>query len=605
MDLKEKLANLPAKPGCYLFKDKNNKVLYVGKATVLRNRVKSYFQKSRPLEPRTQAMVNKIADIEILVVDSEIEALILENTLIKDRKPRFNIDLRDDKSYPYIRVTKEDFPQVFVTRRIIRDGSSYYGPYTDVKNLRSTLKTLQQVFFIRSCKYDLNAQVIAKGSVSLCLEYYIKKCKGPCQKLFYKDDYNLMIEKVRRFLKGHSEEILSDLKKEMEEQSKELQYEEAARTRDKLQRIENYRNNQKMVQNDTRDSDVLVVQKDENDACAVLFKVRDGKILGRIHKYIKDAEWYKEAELLNSFINDYYFSTEDIPQDIMVQFKTEDQRLAEEYLSEKSARKVKFLLPQIGEKKKLIDLCLKNAGYLLEELKLQRLKTKDYTPHAVKALQRDLRLVVLPKRIECFDISNIQGTDPVASMVCFVDGKPKKSEYRKFNIRIKSTPDDFAMMREAVERRYSRLIREKQSMPDLIIVDGGKGQLSSAVAILVKLGIKEQPIIGLAKRLEEVFFPTANDAQMLPRTSSSLKLIQQLRDEAHRFAITSHRKRRSKRTLTSQLDKIEGIGENRRTYLLNVFGSVKTIKEASIIELIEKGKLPQKTAQNVFEYFNT
>lgn len=353
MDLNQKLANLPAKPGCYLFKDKNNKVLYVGKASVLRNRVKSYFQKGRPLEPRTQALVNKIADVDVIVVDSEIEALILENTLIKDRKPRFNIDLRDDKSYPYIRVTKEDFPQVFVTRKIVRDGSSYYGPYTDVKNLRSTLKTLQKVFFIRSCKYDLSPQVIARGSVAICLEYYIKKCKGPCQKLFSKEDYNGMINKVKHFLKGHTNEIIGDLKNEMAELSAKLEFEEAARVRDKLQRLESYRNNQKMVQSDNRDQDIVVVQKDENDACAVLLKIRDGKILGRIHKYIKDAEWHKDEELLNSFINDYYFTSEDIPQDIMVQYKSENKKVLEEYLEQKSERKVKFIIPQIGEKKEV------------------------------------------------------------------------------------------------------------------------------------------------------------------------------------------------------------------------------------------------------------
>ena len=267
-------------------------------------------------------------------------------------------------------------------------------------------------------------------------------------------------------------------------------------------------------------------------------------------------------------------------------------------------RKISFILPQIGEKKKLIDLCLKNAGYLLQELKLQRLKAKDYVPHSVTALQRDLRLEKAPRRIECFDISNIQGTDPVASMVCFVDGKPKKSDYRKFNIRVKSTPDDFAMMREAIERRYSRLQKEGKNFPDLIIIDGGKGQLSSAYAILNKLKLNGQPIIGLAKRLEEVFFPGISEAQMLPRTSSSLKLIQQLRDEAHRFAVTAHRKRRSKRTLTSQLDKIEGIGESRRNFLLKTFGSVKKIEETSLDDLVKVGKLPQKTAQNVFEFFN-
>lgn len=603
MTLIEKVDALPTKPGCYLFKDKVGKVIYVGKAAILRNRVRSYFQKSRPHEPRLQALVNKIADVEIFVVDSEIEALILENNLIKDRKPRFNVNLKDDKSYPFIRITHEDFPQVFVTRKIIRDGSSYFGPYTDVKNLRYTLKTLRHIFSIRSCKYDLTPMVLKRGNVKLCLDFYINKCKGPCQLKFSKEGYNLVIAKVRRFLKGKTDELVKELKSEMEELSLNLEFEEAARTRDKLLTLENYRNNQKMVQSDHRDRDVIVVKKEDNDACAVLVKIRDGKILGRIHTYLKNTEWFNEKELLNRFINDYYISTEDFPQDILVQFEIESIKVIEEFLSESSQRKVSFIFPQIGEKKKLIDLCLQNAGYLLQELKFQRLKAKDYVPHSVSSLQRDLRLNKPPRRIECFDISNIQGTDPVASLVCFIDGRPKKSEYRKFNIRVKSTPDDFAMMREAIERRYSRLQKEEKSFPDLIIVDGGKGQLSSACAILKKLKVKNQPIIGLAKRLEEVFFPGVSEAQMLPRTSSSLRLIQQLRDEAHRFAVMAHRKRRSKRTLTSQLDKIEGIGENRRNFLLKTFGSVKKIKGIPLEDLVNVGKLPQKTAQNVFEFF--
>ncbi|MCB0284395.1 MAG: excinuclease ABC subunit C [Calditrichae bacterium] len=603
LNITEKIKNLPDKPGCYLFKDKNNKTLYVGKASILKNRVRSYFQKSRPVEPRLAAMISRINDVEIFVVDSEIEALILENNLIKDRKPRFNVNLKDDKSYPFIRITNENFPQVFVTRKIVRDGSSYYGPYTDVKNLRLTLKTLQRIFPIRSCKHDLSPAVIKKGSVQLCLDYYINKCKGPCQGLFSTEQYDEVMARVKRFLKGKTDEIVRELKQEMDEQAANLTFEEAARTRDKLIALDTYRNNQKMVQSDTRDRDVIAVKKEDDDACAVLVKIRDGKILGRIHKYIKNAEWFAEEKLLNTFVNDYYFSTEDIPHDILVQYNPEEVKVIEEYLGERAGRKVSFLTPQMGEKKKLIDLCAKNAGYLLEELKLQRLKAKDFVPHAVKALQRDLNLAHPPKRIECFDISNIQGTDPVASMVCFIDGKPKKSEYRKFNIRVKSTPDDFAMIREAVERRYSRILRENKKLPDLIIIDGGKGQLSSAVSVLKKLEIKNQPIVGLAKRLEEIFYPGVSDAQMLPRTSSSLRLVQQLRDEAHRFAVTSHRKRRSKRTLTSQLDQIEGIGENRRIHLLKAFGSIKKIKTATIEELIEIGKLPKNTAQNVIAFF--
>jgi len=604
MDLKEKLQNLPNKPGCYIFKDKSDRILYVGKATILRNRVRSYFQKSRPANPRLQLMISKIADVEILVVDTEIEALILENNLIKDRKPKFNVDLRDDKSYPFIRITKEDFPQVFVTRKIIRDGSDYYGPYTEVKNLRYTLKTIKQVFPLRSCRYDLTPETIERGKVKLCLDYYIKKCPGPCQGLHSKKSYAATIDRVRRFLKGKTDDIVKEIRTEMEEQATGLLFEDAARSRDKLQALLTYRNNQKVVQSDLRDRDVIALKLDEGDAVAVLIKIREGKVLGRMHRYFKNTTGYTDADLLNSFINNYYLSALDIPSDILLQSAIEDHQAIETYLSERSGRAVHLYVPQIGDKKKLISLCLKNASYLLDELKIQKLKARDYMPFAVTALQKDLRLPLPPKRIECFDISNIQGTDPVASMVCFIDGKPRKSEYRKFKIRIKSTPDDFAMMREVVKRRYSRLLREKKTFPDLIIVDGGKGQLSSAVRILQELGLKDQPVIGLAKRLEEVFFPGVSDAQMLPHTSASLKLIQQLRDEAHRFAITFHRSRRRKRTLTSELVQINGIGPERHKRLLKKFGSVKQIRVADINQLKELGELPKTIAQNVYDYFH-
>jgi len=604
MTLQEKLDNLPAKPGCYLFKDASGETLYVGKAAILRTRVRSYFQKSRPLEPRLNVLVKRIRDVEIFVTDNEIEALILENNLIKDRKPRFNVNLKDDKSYPFIRITSEDFPQVFVTRKIIRDGSEYFGPYTDVKNLRFTLKTLQRIFHIRSCRYDLNPEVVAKKSVPLCLDYYINKCKGPCQGLFSKAEYALVIDKVRRFLKGKTDGIVSDLKLEMAEQAQQLEFEEAARTRDKLQALEAYRNNQKMVQSDERDRDVIALKKEDDDACVVLVKIRDGKILGRIHRYIKKAEWHNEEQLLESFLSDYYLEAGDIPQDILLQRDVEESATMAQLLTERSGHKVNIHVPQIGDKKKLVDLTQKNAGYLLEELKIQRLKAKDYVPHSLQALQRDLRLPTVPRHIECFDISNIQGSDPVASMVCFIDGKPKKSEYRRFNIRTKNTPDDFAMMREAIERRYARIVKEEKDMPDLIVIDGGKGQLSSASTVLTRLGLGDQPVIGLAKRLEEIFFPGVSDAQMLPKTSSSLRLIQQVRDEAHRFAVKGHRQRRSGRTLVSQLDGIEGIGLQRRNKLLKEFGSIKAIRELSIKELVERGRLPERVAQNVFEHFH-
>lgn len=599
----EKMKNLPAKPGCYLFKDKKDKILYVGKAGVLRNRVRSYFQ-SGPVHPKIDALVKRIADIEYIVTDSEVEALILENNLIKKYKPRYNVNLKDDKTYPYIRITNEDFPQVFVTRKVVRDGSKYFGPYTDVKNVRYTLKSLKQIFTIRSCKYNLTPEVIKKKKVQLCLDYYIHKCKGPCQALQSKEEYCHEIERVHRFLKGKTDDLVKEIREEMHTYSERMEFEEAARSRDKLEALENYRHSQKIVYNDFVDRDILAVAKEDDDACAALFKVRESKITGRIHYYMAQVEWQTIAEIIETFIQQYYFKSDEIPQEIFIREKIENTETVETWLSDRLGKKVNIIVPRQGEKKKLVELAQKNAQYLLEELKLQKLKAKDYVPHVVKALKRDLQLPKLPRRIECFDISNIQGADPVASMVCFVDGKPKKSEYRRFKIQTKQTPDDFAMMREVVKRRYTRLLNENKALPDLIVIDGGKGQLSSALGVLNELKIKDQPIIGLAKRLEEIFFPGVSDAQMLPRISSSLRLIQQLRDEAHRFAVTFHRERRRKRTIASELDKIDGVGPQRRKQLLKTFGSIKNIKELSVEELSGKGKIPLVIAENIFNHFH-
>ncbi len=603
--IKEKLKNIPARPGCYLFKDGQGQILYVGKASILRQRVRSYFQSSRPVHPKLSALVARIVDIEWIITDSEVEALILENNLIKKYKPRYNVDLKDDKSYPYIRITKEDFPRVFITRTIVRDGSEYFGPYTNVKNVRNTLKTLQRIFPLRSCKYDLTPQIIAAQKVQLCLDYYIHKCKGPCQGLQSKEEYNAMIDMVRRFLKGKTRAIVRDLQKQMQYHADKLEFEEAARMRNRLEILVNYRNAQKVVQADFKDRDLIALARENDEACAALFKIREGKVIHRLHYFLKGVEWKEDTEILASFLQQYYSNTEDIPHEILLPSEIDEGLLLTNWLAQRRGATVKLAAPQRGEKKRLIALVEKNARYLLEELKLQKLKAKERTAFVVNALQKDLNLPQPPKRIECFDISNIQGTDAVASMVCFVNGKPKKSEYRKYKIQSKDTPDDFAMMREVITRRYARLQKEKRPLPELIVVDGGKGQLSSAVSALRSLSIEDQPIIGLAKRLEEIFFPGLSDAQMLPKSSASLKLLQQIRDEAHRFAITFHRQRRKKRTISSELDRIPGIGARRREKLLKIFGSVKSIKELSIEELAKKGNLPLNIARNVFKYFHS
>jgi excinuclease ABC subunit C len=602
--LNKKLSHIPKNPGVYFFSDKSNKILYVGKAKVLRNRIKSYFQKSTLPDPRIQSMVNKIVDFEFIITDSDIEALILEANLIKKHKPRYNINLKDDKSYPYIRITAEDFPQVFTTRRVIRDGSAYFGPYTNVKEMRNALNTVKKIFTIRSCKYDLSPTVIEKKKVNLCLDYFIKKCKGPCQGLQDKNDYSFMINSVKKFLRGNTSEIIKDLQTEMYQKSENLDFEEAALIRNKIEILEKYSNTQKVVTNDFSARDIIAVASEDDDACAVIFKIREGKIIGRVHLYSKGVLNKKEDEIIEAFVKQYYNNSDEIPFEIFLQTEIEENQIIEKWLSQRIDGTVKIIVPKQGDKKKQIDMCLKNARYLLEELKLQRMKSKEQTPYILKSLQRDLKLKNIPKRIECFDISNIQGTDPVASMVCFINGKPKKSEYRKFKIQSKHSPDDFAMMREVVERRYTRLIKENKPFPELIVVDGGKGQLSSALSVLIELKMTDQEIIGLAKRLEEIFIPGFSDAQMLPKTSSSLKLLQQIRDEAHRFAITFHRQTRSKRTLHSNLDNIPGIGPSRRDELLKTFGSVKNIKSLSAQQISEKTSIPKNVAENIYKYFN-
>ena len=604
MNVEEKLKSLPTKPGIYQFLDKKGQILYVGKANNLRNRVKSYFQKSRSFDPRLMIMVKKVSDLEFIITDSDVEALILEANLIREHKPRYNINLKDDKSFPYIRITAEDFPQIFPTRRMIRDGSNYFGPYTNVKDMRNALATLKRIFAIRSCKFNLTQDVVEKKKVPLCLDYYINKCKGPCQGLQKKEDYQHMIDHVKEFLRGKTSRLQKELEDEMLKFSGEQNYEDAARVRDKIDILEKYRNSQKIVMSDSKDRDIFAMASEDDDACAVIFKIREGKVINRVHYYLSSVLHKKSEEILEQFINQYYTRTEEIPHEILLMEQIEYPELIEKWLSSRTDRPLRIVNPKAGEKKKLIRMCQKNAHYLLEELKLQKMKARNYIPHVINSLQRDLRLSNPPRRIECFDISNIQGTDPVASMVCFVDGRPRKSEYRKFAIKSKSSPDDFAMMREVVHRRYSRLLAEKKDFPDLIVIDGGKGQLSSALTILHKLEIADQPIIGLAKRLEEIFFPGNSDAQMLPRTSSSLKLLQQIRDEAHRFAITFHRQKRKKRTIASALDKISGIGPKRRNELLKKFGSLNKIKELNINELKQHGNLPEKLARNIYNYFH-
>ncbi len=600
ISLGEKLENLPTSPGVYQFKNNEGKILYIGKAVNLRHRVRQYFQKSRQPHPRTERMVSLVRDVELIVTDSEVEALILEATLIKKFKPRYNVDLKDDKSYPYIVVTREPFPRVFVTRHIIRDGSRYFGPFTDVKNMRASLKMVREIFKVRSCNYAIDDEVIRKRKIKVCLDYHIKKCEGPCEGLVTQERYASMIEEIVKVLKGKTASLVSELEERMQNAAEALKFEDAAEMRDRIRGLSVYNERQKIIDEEKVDRDLFGIAVEDDDACGVVFKVREGKIVGRQHVYMTGVQDKPEPEVLGQFVGRYYLDNEDIAGEILLPDELEHHSAIEHWLSEKRGDHVEIVVPKIGDKGKLIAMCKNNARYLLDELKIQRLKNKEYIPHSVKALQRDLRLEHLPKVIECFDISNIQGSDSVASMVVFVDGKPKKSLYRKFKIRSVDGPDDFASMREVIERRYTKLLEEQHQLPDLIMVDGGKGQLSSAVEVLNRLGIK-QPVIGLAKRLEEVFVPASGDPQSIPKTSSGLKLLQQIRDEAHRFAITYHRTLRTKRTLQTELDLIEGVGKKKAKELLESFGSVQGVKFATEEQLTEI--VGEKVALKIQEYF--
>jgi excinuclease ABC subunit C len=601
ISLPEKLENLPTGPGVYEHKDAEGKVLYVGKAKNLRNRVRQYFQKSRSIDPRIDRMLARATDLEIIVTDSEVEALILEANLIKKLKPRYNVSLKDDKSYPYIVITHEPYPRVFITRQIIRDGSRYFGPYTDVKNVRAALKANRDLFQIRSCNYLIDDEAINKKKYKVCLDYHIKKCGGPCEGLVSAGRYSAMIEQVAALLRGKTESLMSTLRKEMQDLSSEMRFEEAALLRDRLRGLQAYSERQKAVDLDQTDRDIIAFAAEGDDACGVIFKLRDGKMVGRQHYYMGNVDQRSEGEILETLLQQYYLEAEDVPNEILLPAEVEGSDALQVWLSGKRREPVAIRVPMEGEEAKLVRLSANNARFLLDDLKIQKLKRTQDVPFALKALRQDLRLEKTPRTIECFDISNIQGSDSVASMVVFVDGKPKKSLYRKFKIQSVDGPNDFASMREVVQRRYSRLLEEQGEMPDLIMVDGGKGQLSSAVEVLQNLGLVRQPIVGLAKKLEEVFLPGKSEPELLPKASGGLTLLQQVRDEAHRFAITFHRSLRAKRTLQTELDLIGGIGKTRAKELLEAFGSVQGVKFATLEQLTEV--VGERVAVKIKEYF--
>ena len=596
--LDKKLKQIPMKPGVYLFRDFKNKVIYVGKAKILRNRVKSYFRKNQT-DVKVEVLVSKIVDIEWIITDTEVEALLLENNLIKEYYPKYNIALKDGKSYPFIRITNELFPQIFTTRNIVKDGSKYFGPYTDGKRLKKTMKIINKIFPIRKCKYKIDRETIENKKIKLCLQYQMGNCGGVCQGLVEEDEYKEMVDAIIRFLNGKTDNIIQKINRQMINASEDLEYEKAARYRNQLKILNQYNNKQNVIQVDFKSRDIIVASVMENDAVVVLFRLREGNLIGREKFYLKNIHDQKPTIVMKNFMRSYYSDTTFIPKEIFVNIEDEIE-LFEEYLLKIAEHSVKIIKPERGEKAKLWTLAQKNADMLLKELMLQKLKLENEPTKMVQALQEALNLSVPPIKIEGFDISHIQGKFTVASMVFFENGRPKKSEYRRYKIKSVDRSDDYASMKEVVYRRYKRLLDENKMLPDLILIDGGKGQLNVAKKILDELDLHNMPIIGLAKRLEEVFIPGYSKAQNIPKASPAVILLRKIRDEAHRFAITYHRSKRDKDITKSILDITPGIGEKRKNILLKEFGSVKNLKKHSTKEISEKTGVSEKIVKRIF-----
>jgi len=600
--IRELLDRAPGSPGVYLFKDAKDDILYIGKAKVLKNRVRSYFRgNGDSLNPRTRTMVGQVRDIEYIVTDSEVESLLLEANLVKEYRPRYNVRLKDDKSYPHVRITNEPYPRVFITRKIIKDGSKYFGPYTDVSSLRSTMRVIKKIFPIRSCRYHIDQAAIDQQKFKVCLDYHIKKCEGPCEGLVSREHYLSMIEKVKDFLNGRTDEVVEYLTERMEQAADRLEFEEAARLRDQTQAVQNYAASQRVDIGDFEDRDVLAMAVERDDCAMVVLRLRTGKIIGREHFYLTGVEEKAASEILEDFVKQYYMKVNFVPREILFPELPENQAPLMDWLNSRAERRVYFKQPKIGEKKKLQQLAEKNARLLLGELQLQKKKRADFIPKTVESLQEDLQMEAPPRRIEAFDISHISGTNTVASMVSFIDGQPRKSEYRRFKIKTVAGNDDFASMREVVQRRYKRVLEEQLPVPDLILIDGGKGQLHAAVGILTELDMPPVTIIGLAKRLEEVYIPQQSDPVFVAKSSPGLVLLQRIRDEAHRFAVTYHRKLRGKSMVVSGLDEIEGVGKIRKQRLMQRFGSVKKLKEATVGEIAEVEGVSERLATAIKE----
>jgi excinuclease ABC subunit C len=618
-----RLKALPTKPGVYLMKDADGGVLYVGKAAVLRNRVRSYFQTPAGKEPKIQVMVSHIADFEYIVTESVQEALLLENLLIKQHKPFYNARLKDDKTYPYIKIDlREEFPQVYFTRRVLADGARYFGPFASAGSVRKTMDLLKKLFPYRSC-----TKLITGTDERACLEYFIHRCVGPCVGAVDQAEYREVIGQVLRFLEGDSDGVERDLRTKMAEASELLQFERAAALRDQVRAIESVSQNQRVVSARGEDADVIALAHDRGEVWVELFKIRRGKLIGRDHFLMEGGEGAEPPELLEEFVQQFYEATPDLPRLLILQHPIETSAVIADWLSEKRGRRVSLVHPQRGPKRRLVAMAEQNAMEGLNQRRMKWLSESDKVLQALMELQEALSLPELPDRIECYDISNIQGSNSVGSMVVFESGRPKPSHYRRFQIRGVDGVDDYASMQEMLRRRFRRLGEARQAslrdeagrdgeaeaaphpkqesfglVPGLVIIDGGKGHLNAAQQVFLELGVTDVPLGSLAKQEEEIFLPHMPEPVLLPRGSQALYLVQRLRDEAHRFAITYHRQRRSKAATRSVLDDVPGVGPKRRRELLRRFGSVAGIREAALAEIAAVPGMSTAAARKLAEH---
>jgi len=619
------LNTLPTRPGVYLMKDAQGKIIYVGKATVLRHRVRSYFHSPRHLTPKTRRLVAQIADIETIVTGSELEALILECNLIKQHRPKYNVVMRDDKHYLYIKVDlPSPWPRVYAVRRMVDDGSRYFGPFPSARSVWQSLDLIKKLFPYRSCDIAIGPEGTPPPLARPCLDYHIKRCLGPCIGACRHEEYMAAIQRAIQFLEGKQDDLIAALEQKMTAAAEALNFEEAARYRDQLFAVQKVIERQRIVSGGFQNQDVIALARDDGEACVQVFFVRGGKLVGREHFLLQGDEESDTSEILAGFVQQYYTQATSIPDAILLPQAIEESAIITAWLrSKRGGEKVTIEVPQDADGQALIQMVAENATEALAAVRAQWLADSQKTGTALVELQEALGLPRLPLRIECYDISNIQGTNPVGSMVVFEKGAPKTQDYRRFQIKTVIGANDFAMMKEVLVRRFRRAMAGEeergregeteagpmaqsqtswQILPDLVVVDGGKGQLGVALAVFEELGVVNVPVVGLAKEREEIFRPGDPNPLLLPRTSQGLYLLQRLRDEAHRFGVTYHRQRRAKAALHSRLDDIPGIGPKRRAALLKHFGSIEHIRAATIEELLRVPGMSRPAAERLKEY---